>query len=73
MKKKLMAGFGAAALLVAATTGVASAAPPETADGFICPVLGGQAGANGAADVFVTIGGGDQTILGPTVTGKSVV
>ena len=68
MKKKLIAGFGAAALLVAATTGVASAAPPETTDGFICPVLGGQAGVNGAADVFVPIAGGDQTIIGPSVT-----
>ena len=68
MKKKLIAGFGTAALLIAATTGVASAAPPETTDGFICPVLGGQAGVNGAADVFVSPADTYNTILGPEVT-----
>jgi len=69
MKKRLMAGIGAAALLVAATTGVASAAPPETTDGFVCPVLGGQAGMNGHSDAqpFVQIGGGDYTLIGPDV------
>lgn len=70
MKMKLIAGFGAAALLVAATTGVASAAPPETTDGFVCPVLGGQAGVNGNGDgqPFVQIFDGDYTLIGPEVT-----
>ena len=63
-----MAGFGAAALLVAATTGVASAAPPETTDGFVCPVLGGQAGVNGEAGVFESPAGTYNTIIGPNVT-----
>lgn len=68
MKKRLMAGFGAAALLVAATTGVASADAPDPT-GFVCPVLGGEAGVNGEADVFAAPQGPDAfyTIIGPLV------
>jgi len=36
-----MAGFGAAALLVAVSTGPTSA-DVETTDGFICPILGAR-------------------------------
>ena len=70
MKKKLIAGFGAAALLV----GVASAAPPETTDGFICPVLGGQAGVNGGSGItYIDQAGFPDadpffTVIGPDVT-----
>ena len=49
----------------------AFASPPETTDGFVCPVLGGQAGGdhgNSSPDKFETIGGGDTTIIGPKVT-----
>ena len=68
-----MAGFGAAALLVAATTGVASA-NVETTDGFVCPVLGGQAGVNGGSGITyidqAEYPGADPffTVLGPYVT-----
>lgn len=68
MKRKLLAGFGAAALLAAATTGVAAAAPPGTTHGFVCPVLGGQAGVNGSADVFASPAGTYNTVIGPDVT-----
>ena len=46
----------------------AFASPPEPT-GFVCPVLGGEAGTNGNADAqpFVTIAGGDTTIIGPAV------
>ena len=67
MKKKLLTGLGAAALLVGATTGVASA-NVETTDGFVCPVLGGQAGVNGNADVFVSPAGTYNTVVGPNVS-----
>jgi hypothetical protein len=49
----------------------AFAGGPETTDGFICPVLGGQAGGehgNSSPDIFVTIAGGDTTIIGPDVS-----
>lgn len=80
MKKRLMAGFGAAALLVAATTGVASAAPPETTDGFVCPVLGVDGEVGGALTApngdhgitYIDQTGFDAdpffTVIGPTVT-----
>lgn len=44
-------------------------APPEKTDGFVCPVLGGQAGIHGNApdDVIVPIFGGDFTVVGPSV------
>ena len=55
------------------TIGVVSAfakggSPLETTDGFVCPVLGGQAGGdhgNSSPDIFVTIAGDDTTIIGP--------
>lgn len=45
------------------------AAAPEKTSGFICPVLGGDAGENGNSDKqpFVTIAGGDTTVIGPNV------
>ena len=44
--------------------------PPEITNGFVCPVLGGQAGGdhgNSSPDHFVTIAGGDITVIGPDV------
>jgi len=49
----------------------ALAGGPEKTDGFVCPVLGGQAGeAHGksAPQKFVTIFGGDTTVIGPDVS-----
>ena len=49
----------------------AFAAPPETTDGFVCPVLGGQAGeAHGASspDPIVTPPGGFNSVIGPDIT-----
>jgi len=49
----------------------AFAGAPEITEGFICPVLGGQAGGehgNSSPDIFVTIAGGDTTIIGPNVS-----
>ena len=66
MKKRLMTGFGAAVLLAAATTGVASANMPDPAEGFICPVLGGQAGENGNAN-GITVTPNFSTVIGPEV------
>ena len=46
----------------------AFAAPPETTSGFVCPVLGGQAGGdhgNSAPDPIVTIPSGSSSVLGP--------
>jgi hypothetical protein len=46
-------------------------APPEKTDGFVCPVLGGQAGddhGNANVDVIVPIYGGDFTVAGPDVS-----
>jgi hypothetical protein len=40
---------------------------PEKTDGFVCPVLGGNAGENGKSEKFVEIGGGDYTVIGPDV------
>jgi hypothetical protein len=46
------------------------AAPPPRESGFICPVLGGQAGENGNSDKqpFVIPPGGFTTVIGPDVT-----
>ena len=48
----------------------AFASPPDKVDGFVCPVIGGEGGAHGNTpdDLFVEIGGGDLTILGPDVS-----
>ena len=66
----LIGALAVASVLSVLSIGSAFAAEPETTDGFICPVLGGQAGGdhgNSSPDRFVTIGGGDTTIIGPEV------
>lgn len=65
--KKLLIGAAGAAVLFVGATGFAAAAPPDTTTGFVCPVLGGNAGAN-AAGPIVQIGGGDFSVIGPDVT-----
>ena len=65
--KKLLIGAAGAAVLFVGATGFAAAAPPETTTGFVCPVLGGNAGGSGAAPI-VGIGGGDFSVIGPEVT-----
>ncbi len=60
-----------AGLLAALTATAAFAAEPEPTDGFVCPVLGGQAGGNQGKsnpDPIVGIGGGDASVIGPEVT-----
>ena len=59
-----------AGLLAALTATTAFAQEPEPTDGFVCPVLGGQAGGDhGNSDPgFATIAGGASTVLGPLVT-----
>ena len=49
----------------------AFASPPEKVDGFVCPVLGGQAGedhGNSSPEPIVEIGGDDSSVLGPDVS-----
>jgi hypothetical protein len=71
MKKILRTLILTGCLSALMITSAFAAGPPEKIDGFICPVLGGQAGGehgNSSPDVFVTIAGGDTTIIGPDVS-----
>ena len=70
MKTLLRALILVAALsIVTVATVLAEEAPPETTDGFVCPVLGGEAGQQESDSTpFVQISGGDYTIIGPDVT-----
>ena len=72
----LIGALAVASVLSVLSIGSAFAAGPETTDGFVCPVLGGQAGGdhgNSSPDRFVTIGGGDTTIIGPSMRSAPVV
>ena len=69
--KKIMRTLLLTGILSVVVVTSAFAGGTETTDGFICPVLGGQAGGengNSSPDVFVTIAGGDTTIIGPDVS-----
>lgn len=58
-------------LALAAFGAVAEDAPVEKTDGFVCPVLGGQAGedhGNSSPDPIKPIAEGDYTVVGPDVT-----
>ena len=61
-------------LLVAffALSAVAAVAePPHKTDGFVCPVLGGQAGeehGKSSPNRIIQIGGGDYSVVGPNVS-----
>ena len=50
MKRRLFVAVPVALVLTLFAAQGAAAAPPETVDGFICPVLGGQAGENGSSE-----------------------
>jgi hypothetical protein len=69
--KKISSGLLLVVVLSLFTVSAAFADAPEKSDGFVCPVLGGQAGGdhgNSNPQIFVTIGGGDTTIIGPDVS-----
>lgn len=68
LKKTSYAALLVAVLAAFSVSAAFAAGPPETTDGFVCPVLGGQAGQNGSAGVFVQIGGGDYSVIGPDVS-----
>lgn len=67
MKRRLFVAVPVALVLTLFAAQGAAAAPPETVDGFICPVLGGHAGENGNRE-FTFTGGGFYTVLGPFVS-----
>jgi hypothetical protein len=67
MREKLIASAAGAAVLFGAATGFAAADKPDFTDGFICPVLGGQAGEHGKAVVIEQPPGGFYTVIGPEV------
>ena len=49
----------------------AFASPPDTVDGFVCPVVGGQAGGdhgNSSPEPIVPIRGDSSSVIGPEVT-----
>lgn len=69
--KKLLRIMLLTGLLSAVSVTTVFASEPERTDGFVCPVLGGEAGGeNGQSspDVFITIADGDTSILGPDVS-----
>jgi hypothetical protein len=71
MKKVLRILVLTGMLSALAVTAAFAAPAPDKVDAFVCPVLGGQAGGeqgNSNPGIFVTIGDGDTTILGPEVS-----
>ena len=69
--KKITSGLLLVLVLSLFTVTAAFADAPEKTDGFVCPVLGGQAGGdhgNSAPQKFVTLPGGDTTVIGPNVS-----
>ena len=68
MKRRLFVAVPVALVLTLFAAQGAAAAPPETVDGFICPVLGGHAGENGSSEAFFIPPGGFYTVLGPPVS-----
>lgn len=69
--RKIASGLLLMVVLSVFTVTAAFADAPEKTDGFVCPVLGGQAGeAHGNSDPvkIQEIGGGDFTIVGPSVS-----
>ena len=71
MKKLLQVIVLTGLLSVFAVTAALAAPPPEKVDGFVCPVLGGQAGdgqGNSNPEVFIEIYDGDTSIVGPDVS-----
>ena len=71
MKKVLQILVLTGLLSALAVTAAFAAPPPDKVDGFVCPILGGQAGevhGNSEPGKFVTLEeSGDTTIIGPDV------
>jgi hypothetical protein len=58
-------------IFIAMSAAAVVAEQPEKTNGFVCPVLGGQAGeahGNSSPSPFIAIGGDDYSIIGPYVT-----
>lgn len=56
--------------LLSVITATAAFAAGDNPEGFVCPVLGGQAGeeqGNSSPDVIITIADNDKSIVGPDV------
>jgi len=58
--------FAVVAFAVALAPASSLAAPPETTDGFVCPVITTESVLN--SPNAQAIGGGDYSIIGPNVT-----
>jgi hypothetical protein len=70
MSKLLRIALVLTALSALTATTAFAAGPGDDASGFVCPVLGGQAGdvhGQSAPDPLVPIYGGDYTVGGPNV------
>jgi len=66
MKKGILfTAFGFGLLVLPA---LASAAPVEKTDGFVCPVFNDQSAVGEHNPQAVEIGGGDYTVAGPDVS-----
>ena len=71
MKRSAKIFLATALLFALSVATVAAGEKPEKTDGFVCPVLGGEAGqeqGNSAPEPFVSISGGDITVIGPDVS-----
>jgi hypothetical protein len=67
--RKIVLASALALLLVALSASAALAAPPEKVEGFVSPVLGGQAGEHGKSPVIQIPDGYEfYTVPGPQVT-----
>lgn len=71
MRRLTMFLVATAVLLTLSAAAVVAGETPEKTDGFVCPVLGGQAGddhGNSSPSRIVAIAGGDYTVGGPDVS-----
>ena len=69
--KKIASGLLLVMVLSVFTVSAAFADAPEKTDGFVCPVLGGQAGeehGNSDPPKIINIYGGDSSVIGPNVS-----
>ncbi|OGO14937.1 MAG: hypothetical protein A2Z14_16980 [Chloroflexi bacterium RBG_16_48_8] len=69
--RKILSGILLMVVLSVLTVSAVFADAPEKTDGFVCPVLGGQAGAdrgNSDPEKIQEIDGGDYTVANPDVS-----
>jgi hypothetical protein len=69
--RRILSGILLMVMMSALSVSAVFADAPEKTDGFVCPVLGGQAGedhGNSNNEVIVPIGEGDFTVVGPSVS-----